>query len=132
MPYSYSKNFLRRFCVEDFHMSTQAQNDFFSSDLIPSLGARVNRATKLRKHIISPFSPRYKAWEMFLILLVIYSAWICPFEFAFLAYKQDALFVIDNIIDTFFAVDIILTFFVAYLDSKSYLLVDDPKRIAVR
>jgi len=26
----------------------------------------------------------------------------------------------------------VLTFFVPYVDSKSYLLVDDPKKIAVR
>ncbi|KAL3616900.1 hypothetical protein CASFOL_039294 [Castilleja foliolosa] len=132
MSFSYSKNFLRRFCVDDFHLSTQTQSGFFSSDLIPSLGARINRSIKLRRHIVSPFDPSYRAWQMFLIVLVIYSAWICPFEFAFLPYRQDALFVIDNIVDTFFAVDIILTFFVAYLDSESYLLIDDPKKIAVR
>jgi hypothetical protein len=42
---------------------------------------------------------------------VIYSAWICPFEFAFLPYKQDALFIVDNIVNGFIAIDIILTFF---------------------
>jgi len=74
----------------------------------------------------------YRAWELVLVVLVIYSAWICPFEFAFLPYKEDALFIIDNIVNGFFAIDIVLTFFVAYLDHHSYLLVDDPKRIAIR
>lgn len=69
---------------------------------------------------------------MFLILLVIYSAWISPFQFAFLTYKQDGLFIADNIVNGFFAVDIVLAFFVAYLDGKSYLLIDDPKKIAIR
>ncbi|PIN04682.1 K+-channel ERG [Handroanthus impetiginosus] len=133
MSLSYSKNFLRRFCVEEFHMSKGTNNGFFSSDdLIPSLGARINRTKKLRRYIISPFNPRYRAWEMFLILLVIYSAWISPFEFAFLAYRQDALSIIDNVVNSFFAVDIVLTFFVAYLDSQSYLLIDDPRKIAIR
>ncbi|KAL3643634.1 hypothetical protein CASFOL_014449 [Castilleja foliolosa] len=132
MTYSYSKNFIRRFCVDDFHMLTQTQNGFFSSNLIPSLGARINHSTKLRRHIVSPFNTTYRSWEMFLIILVIYSTWICPFEFAFLTYKQTTLFVVDNIVDTFFAVDIILTFFIAYLDSHSYLLIDDPKKIAIR
>ncbi|KAH6793095.1 potassium channel KAT1-like protein [Perilla frutescens var. hirtella] len=133
MSISCSKNFLRRFCVEDFQTrSTGTNSSFFSSDLIPSLGARINQSTKLRKHIVSPFSPRFRAWQMFLILLVIYSAWISPFEFAFLAYKQDALFVIDNIVNSFFAIDIVLTFFVAYMDSQSYLLIDDHKKIAIR
>ena len=38
----------------------------------------------------------------------------------------------DNVVNAFFAVDIILTFFVAYLDRMTYLLEDDPKRIAWR
>ncbi|KAG6419331.1 hypothetical protein SASPL_121549 [Salvia splendens] len=134
MSFAYSKNFLRRFCVEDFQTggAEGSSSSFFSSHLIPSLGARINQTTRLRKHIISPFSPRYRAWEMFLILLVVYSAWISPFEFAFLPYKQDAMFVVDNIVNAFFAVDIVLTFFVAYMDSQSYLLVDDHKKIALR
>lgn len=75
----------------------------------------------------------FRAWEMFLVLLVIYSAWISPFQFAFLTYKQDStLFIIDNVVNSFFAVDIVLTFFVAYLDSQSYILIDDPKTIAIR
>lgn len=70
---------------------------------------------------------------MLLVLLVIYSAWICPFEFAFLTYKQTGLlFILDHIVNGFFAVDIILTFFVAYVDTHTYLLVDKPKKIAIR
>ncbi|KAL5771976.1 hypothetical protein ACOSQ2_011900 [Xanthoceras sorbifolium] len=132
MSFSCAKNFFQRFCIDELRMDSVAPGSFLSSDLLPSLGARINQATKLRKYIISPFSPRYRAWEMCLVVLVIYSAWICPFEFAFLPYKTDTLFIIDNIVNGFFAIDIILTFFVAYLDSESYLLVDDPKRIAIR
>lgn len=107
--------------------------NFFSSDLLPSLGARINQATILRRYIISPYSSRYRAWEMWLVVLVIYSAWISPFELAFLTYKKDdALFIIDNIVNGFFAIDIVLTFFVAYLDSHTHLLIDDPKKIAIR
>ncbi|KAI4298264.1 hypothetical protein L6164_031842 [Bauhinia variegata] len=132
MSFSYVKSFFQRFCVDEFQMGSYAHSSFLSNDLLPSLGARINQETRLRKHIISPFSPLYRAWELLLVFLVIYSAWICPFEFAFLPYKQDALFIIDNIVDGFFAIDIILTFFVAYLDSHTYLLVDEPKKIAIR
>ncbi|CAH8306390.1 unnamed protein product [Eruca vesicaria subsp. sativa] len=113
-------------------MDARKHSSFVSADLLPSLGARINQSTKLRKHIISPFDPRFRAWEMWLVILVIYSAWICPFEFAFITYKKDALFIVDNIVNGFFAIDIVLTFFVAYLDSHSYLLVDNPKKIAIR
>lgn len=39
---------------------------------------------------------------------------------------------VDLVVDAFFAVDIALTFFVAYLDKSTYLLVLDHKKIASR
>ncbi|XP_058101102.1 potassium channel KAT3-like isoform X3 [Magnolia sinica] len=131
MVFSRAKSFFHRFCSDEFRMESSSYG--FSNDLLlPSLGTRINQTTRLRKFIVSPFDQRYRAWEMFLILLVIYSAWICPFEFGFLRYKPDTLFIIDNIVNSFFAVDIILTFFVAYIDRRSYLLIDGPKKIAIR
>jgi len=63
---------------------------------------------------------------------VVYSAWVSPFEFGFIRKPTGALAAVDNVVNAFFAVDIILTFFVAYLDRMTYLLEDDPKRIAWR
>ncbi|KAM0829483.1 hypothetical protein ACQ4PT_066829 [Festuca glaucescens] len=105
-------------------------------DLLPSLGATAaqhqSAPNRLRKYLVWPYDPRYKVWETFLILLVVYSAWICPLEFAFTRYLPRAPFVVDDIVNGFFAVDIVLTFFVPYVDKKSYLVVDDPKKIALR
>lgn len=67
-----------------------------------------------------------------MIVLVIYSAWVSPFEFGFLDNSKGSLALADNIVNAFFAVDIVLTFFVAYLNRTTYLLVDDHKKIAVR
>ncbi|XP_068651822.1 potassium channel AKT1-like [Aristolochia californica] len=103
-----------------------------SSGLLPSLGARSNRRVKLRPFVISPYDRRYRTWVTFLVTLVIYTAWVSPFEFGFLERPRGPLIVADNIVNGFFAIDIILTFFVAYLDKTTYLLVDDPKKIALR
>jgi len=73
-----------------------------------------------------------RSWETFLIILVVYSAWVSPFEFGFIRKPTGGLAIVDNVVNAFFAVDIILTFFVAYLDRMTYLLEDDPKRIAWR
>lgn len=74
----------------------------------------------------------FRAWETFLVFLVLYTAWASPFEFGFLQKPRPPLSILDNIVNGFFAVDIILTFFVAFLDKVTYLLIDDPKRIAWR
>ncbi|OWM71715.1 hypothetical protein CDL15_Pgr005903 [Punica granatum] len=101
-----------------------------STGVLPSLGARSNRRVKLHKFIVSPYDRYYRTWETALIVLVIYTAWVSPFEFGFLKKPVRALSITDNIVNAFFAVDIVLTFFVAYLDKNTYLLVDDHKKIA--
>ena len=37
--------------------------------------------------------------------------------------------IIDNIVNAFFDLDIILRFFIAYVNKKTYHLVDEPKEI---
>lgn len=75
-----------------------------------------------------------RCWETLMVLLVSYSAWVCPYEISFLdsSHPSVPLYIVDNIVDLFFAVDIILTFFVAYIDSTTQLLVRDSKKIAKR
>ncbi|XP_039018679.1 potassium channel AKT1-like isoform X1 [Hibiscus syriacus] len=111
-------------------LSRESSQYSLSTGILPSLGGRSIRRIKLRSYIISPYDRRYRIWETFLVLLVIYTAWVSPFEFGFLEKPDTPLAVTDNVVNGFFALDIILTFFVAYLDKATYLLIDDPKRIA--
>ncbi|XVF88159.1 hypothetical protein PTKIN_Ptkin19aG0027900 [Pterospermum kingtungense] len=114
-------------------MSKDGSQYSLSVSVLPSLGPnRSNRKVKLRPFIISPFGPRYRSWETFLVFLVFYTAWVSPFEFGFLTKPEYPLSVTDNVVNALFFVDIVLTFFVAYLDKTTYLLVDEPKQIAWR
>uniref|UniRef100_A0A0E0DRQ8 Potassium channel n=1 Tax=Oryza meridionalis TaxID=40149 RepID=A0A0E0DRQ8_9ORYZ len=85
------------------------------------------------RRVISPLDSRYRCWDTFMVVLVAYSAWVYPFEVAFMnASPKGGLEVADIVVDLFFAVDIVLTFFVAYIDSRTQLLVRDRRRIATR
>ncbi|KAL4194931.1 hypothetical protein AMTRI_Chr05g70920 [Amborella trichopoda] len=118
---------------ESDRISREGSHYSLSSGFLPSLGARSNRMVKLRKFIVSPYDRRYsRAWETFLIVLVVYSAWVSPFELGFMTKAEGGLLVADNVVNGFFAIDILLTFFVAFLDRRTYLLVDEPKMIAFR
>ncbi|KAI0491680.1 hypothetical protein KFK09_025940 [Dendrobium nobile] len=101
-----------------------------SAGVLPALGARGGRRLKLRSFIISPYDKRYRTWETFLIILVIYTAWVSPFEFGFISKPTGPLSIVDNLVNGFFAIDIVLTFFVAYLESTTYLFIDDHVKIA--
>ncbi|CAM0905483.1 unnamed protein product [Alopecurus aequalis] len=100
--------------------------------ILPSLGAHSSRRHRVRRCVVSPYDHRYLLWEHSLVSLVLYSAWVSPFEFGFLQNPHGALAIADNVVNAFFAVDIVLTFFVAYADKKTFLLVDDPGKIAWR
>ncbi|RLN35386.1 hypothetical protein C2845_PM03G21160 [Panicum miliaceum] len=113
--------------------TTSGRHGATARALLPSLGARGGgRRPRLRRFIVSPYDPRYRLWEHSLIVLVLYSAWVAPFEFGFVPEPAGALAAADDAVNAAFAVDIVLTFFVAYTDRRTFLLQDDPRRIAWR
>uniref|UniRef100_A0A5B6YZR5 Potassium channel n=1 Tax=Davidia involucrata TaxID=16924 RepID=A0A5B6YZR5_DAVIN len=104
--------------------------------ILPPLGASsFNDQNQIQSkgRIISPMDSRYRYWETLMVLLVGYTLWVYPFEVAFLnSSPERQLFIADNIINLFFAVDIVLTFFTAYIDPRTQLLVRDSRKIAMR
>ncbi|XP_038710789.1 potassium channel AKT1-like isoform X1 [Tripterygium wilfordii] len=119
--------------IEDISRDDGSQYSL-TAGILPSLGAagRSNRTVLSCRYIVSPFDPRYRIWDTFLVFLVFYTAWVSPFEFGFLKAPKGPLPITDNVVNGFFAIDIVLTFFVAYLDKTTYLLVEDHKEIALR
>ncbi|CAN1287629.1 Potassium channel AKT6 [Linum perenne] len=116
----------------DRYSAEDSSHFSLTGDILPSLGAtRSTRRTRLSRFIISPFEPHYRSWEVFLVFLVFYTAWMAPFEFAFVEHPLRPLSIADNIVNVFFLVDIVMTFFVAYLDETTFLLVDSKQKIAM-
>ncbi|XP_010254477.1 PREDICTED: potassium channel AKT1-like [Nelumbo nucifera] len=128
---TFADSFSTYSCEQDIEqISLDGSQYSLTTGVLPALGAKNNRRAKLRWFIISPYDRRYRIWETFLVILVIYTAWASPFEFGFIEKPTGVLAIIDNSVNAIFAVDIILTFFVAYLDKNTYLLIDNPKLIA--
>ncbi|XP_058724846.1 potassium channel AKT6-like isoform X2 [Vicia villosa] len=103
--------------------------------ILPSLGATTvydSNVNDLGHLIISPYNRHYQQWNKFLLIWVLYTALVCPFEFGFLLTSKGPLAIADNIVNAFFLIDIVLTFFVAYVEKTTYLLVADKRKIAYR
>uniref|UniRef100_A0A0D9V4Z9 Potassium channel n=1 Tax=Leersia perrieri TaxID=77586 RepID=A0A0D9V4Z9_9ORYZ len=101
---------------------TELLRPVFGAEASPSLGPLV----------VNPHSCSYRWWQKWLILLVLYTAWSSPFELAMEKSASAALAVTELVVDAFFAVDIAVSFFVAYRDKTTGLLVTDRKKIATR
>ncbi|XP_026458406.1 potassium channel KAT3-like [Papaver somniferum] len=55
-----------------------------SSSILPAFGTVIDgNYLDLKRFIIAPYDRRYRWWQLFLVVLVIYSAWASPFELAF-------------------------------------------------
>ncbi|KAL2324778.1 hypothetical protein Fmac_023836 [Flemingia macrophylla] len=117
---------------EEDNMSPSFNLRNISKIILPPLGVSSQNPVNSKGWIISPMDSRYRCWESFIVLLVAYSAWVYPFEVAFMHSSSNKLYIVDTVVDLFFGIDIVLTFFVAYIDRTMHLLVRDKKKIVVR
>ncbi|KAF8678498.1 hypothetical protein HU200_046252 [Digitaria exilis] len=101
-----------------------------SGELLPAFGEPFPSIAE--NHIINPYDGRYRWWQGFLIVLVVYSAWASPFELALEKAATAPLLVVNLVVDVFFAIDIAVSFFVAYFDRSANLFIDDRRKIATR
>ncbi|XP_073127293.1 potassium channel AKT2/3-like [Henckelia pumila] len=121
--------------IEEAKSSTEGLDlKNLSKIIVPPLGTcYTSHLNDSDGRTISPMDSRYRCWETVMVVLVAYFAWVSLFQMAFL--KSDPstpLYIADNVVDIFFAIDIVLTFFVAYVDPKTQLLVRDSRKIATR
>lgn len=75
--------------------------------------------------MIHPNKKPKTSWNLLLIILMFYTAIFMPYKIAFVeAEFGDAWFVIDLIVDVFFATDIIVNCFSAYYDKEDFIVTD--------
>ena len=59
-------------------------------------------------------------WDLIVIILVVYNCIAIPFEVTFgRLYESFVMDIIDSIIDFVFFLDIVITFFTTYVNSKT-------------
>ncbi|KAG8497915.1 hypothetical protein CXB51_006841 [Gossypium anomalum] len=88
-----------------------------SKFIIPPLGVSSYNQNQIdsKGWVITPMDSTYRCWETFMVMLVFYSSWVYPFEVAFLSSSAPRkLYMADNIVDLFFAIDIVLTVGISY------------------
>ena len=96
---------------------------------------QVDDAAKLRKlknynyFIILPDDNFKKKWDLFMTLCLLFTSIMTPYRLAFYDADNNTWLCIDSGIDTAFAVDMVLNFFIAYYDDTDDI-VDSRKKIA--
>ena len=71
-------------------------------------------------------------WDFFMLTLMAFTAIITPFEVAFLTSEINGMYWVNRMVDLGFVTDMIMNFFLAYLDSEKNLWVFERSFIIKR
>ena len=83
------------------------------------------------KYMLDPTHWFMQKWVNLITILLLFVAFVTPFEVAFLTTKPDVLFVINRFVDVGFIIDMIFQFFLPYYDSDDLVYVWNRDLIAL-
>eukprot|EP00439_Symbiodinium_sp_Y106_P035430 s3340_g4.t1 len=86
---------------------------------------------RLHRRVVDPQHPGKAVWDVGISIMIVYSVLVEPFRICFGVEISSAMLAIDIFVDCLFVIDIVLTFFTAYLDERE-VLVTNRLRIAQR
>jgi hypothetical protein len=89
-----------------------------------------NRSRATEKCIIFPDSKFKTAWNLIIIVLLLYTAIVVPFRIAFVEKSGQVNKIIDICIDVLFGLDILVNFLSAIEDPNTGKIITDRKTIA--
>lgn len=87
------------------------------------MGASTNARPK-GSYYIDPTSEFMKKWDNFIILLLLFTAVVTPFEVSFLATALNMLFYMNRCVDGGFIVDMFFQFFMGYQNQDNIYIYD--------
>lgn len=82
------------------------------------------------KHLFHPLGAYKAAWDLFIALLILYSAVTVPYRIALSIEPRGVAAVMDGLVNYFFLFDIFVAFNTAIVDSRTELLVSNRLLIA--
>jgi potassium voltage-gated channel Eag-related subfamily H protein 7 len=84
----------------------------------------------LKLPVIDPRKTATMRWDSFVMVLLIFTAYVTPYEVAFLSTKMNLMFWINRFVDIVFILDIFKNFLTAYFDDYEQYWVGDHRKIA--
>jgi hypothetical protein len=91
---------------------------------------QLNKIESENRVLIHPTGQFATRWDVVLILSMLFTCFVTPYEIALLATNWDMLFVCNRVVDIIFTVDLIVNFRMMFYNEQEMKLVKDRKLIA--
>lgn len=95
-------------------------------------GIRLSKGCLGQEFVISPDSRAYQWWETFMVLWAMHSSFFTPLQFGFYRGLPLYMSLMDLTVQVVFIADMVVQFFLAYRDMKTYKMVYERSSIALR
>jgi len=120
--------------VGNGHLNIEADLAMRKEKFLAEAARYRQQIQKMERFIISPNAKFMQRWDVVVILSLLFTATVTPFEIGFLEPSLNALFFVNRCIDSIFFVDICLNFFVSYRNSAEQggQWVSDKRKIVLR
>ena len=83
--------------------------------------------------VLDPTSKRMQQWDLLMMVLLLYTATVTPFEIAFIQTDPESLlFFVNRIVDACFILDMVFNFLLAYPSEDDGLWIVNHRMIARR
>jgi len=110
-----SKNMSKNISVKEISIKNEDEREF------STFQAQVDNVKRLLykpKYIIDPESKYVHKWDIVILISLLFTALVTPYEVALLSTQIDALFFLNRIIDIFFLKDMVMNFFLSYWEES--------------
>ena len=77
-----------------------------------------NNCWDARRGVINPYSDFIAAWDKVIMLVLMWTAVVTPFEVTFLEPSFNYMFILNRVIDSIFLVDITMTFYIDPMENN--------------
>jgi hypothetical protein len=92
--------------------------------IITGFETRLDAMSSATRYLVSPDGSFCQRWDLLIIVLLIFTATVTPYEVAFVTTRLDGLFVINRCVDFVFLVDILINFCLIFKDGSGKFVKD--------
>jgi hypothetical protein len=101
-----------------------------SEKMVASFTKQLVRIRKEQSFLISPHGDFMMRWDIVIMIALVFTALVTPYEIALLQTKLDLLFFFNRLVDLVFTVDIFINFRLMFFEEKELKLIKNKRQIA--
>jgi hypothetical protein len=118
------------FSAQQWKAMTPEQRRRDSQMMVVDITKQLVQIKKAQSFLLNPHGEFMMKWDVVIMVALVFTALVTPYEIALLETKLDLLFMVNRLVDLIFSIDIAVNFRLMFFEEKELKLVKNRKKIA--